>query len=272
MIYDYHLHTSHSEDSCAPMSEMIRSAIKKGLREIAITDHHDPDYQDPDWHFFLDQKAYQEELARRQEEYKDRILIRAGLEIGIQKGSLEESRQAVRDYPYDFIIGSFHCAGGLAVDLPEFYQRPAPLEAYQTYYGDMLHCLKQYRDYDVIGHFNIIDRYTPAPASDGCISQMVEEILKQIVKDGKGLEINTSCFRRSMGGLTTPTPEILARYAALGGEIVTIGSDAHTPEDVGAGLAKAVEMVRTAGLNRIACFSQRRPVFHTIQASAFELK
>lgn len=265
MIYDYHLHTAHSEDSDAPMTDMIQSAIEKGLDEIAITDHHDPYYKDPQWHFLLQHAPYHKELERRQKQYKGKIAIRTGLEIGIQKTCMEASRRAVCRYPYDFIIGSFHCAGGVAVDLPQFYQKfHSPENAYRTYYRDMLACLSDYRDYDVVGHFNLIDRYAPIQVPPASYSDLIEKILKQIVAEGKGLEINTSCFRKSMGGLTTPTPQILARYIALGGRIITIGSDAHTPKDVGAGFNQAIEMVRAAGLDRIATFSQRTPIFHMI--------
>lgn len=265
MIYDYHLHTAHSEDSDAPMADMIQSAIEKGLDEIAITDHHDPFYRDPNYRFFLQSKPYHKELEKQQKQYKDKIVIRAGLEIGIQKSHLESSRRAVQRYPYDFIIGSFHCAGQVAIDLPEFYKKfPQPGEAYRTYYLDMLACLKEYRDYDVVGHFNLIDRYAPIQDPPSMYSDLIETILRQIVEDEKGLEINTSCFRIPMGGLTTPTPEILSRYVTLGGRIITIGSDAHRPEDVGAGFNQAIKMVRAAGLDRIAAFSQRTPIFHMI--------
>lgn len=263
-MYDFHLHTSYSEDGDVPMPLMIEAAIKKGLTEIALTDHYDPDYRDPDWNFWLDEPAYQEEMLRRQEEYRDRIIVRNGLEIGIQRHALEESRRAVRQYPYDFIIGSFHCACGWAVDLPDFYEGRTPEDAYRAFYEDMLACLKEYRDYDVIGHFNIIDRYTPVQADPSCCCDLVEEILRQVVSDGKGLEINTSCFRRDMNGITTPTMEILSEYVRLGGEIITIGSDAHVTRDVGEGYQRAAQMILDAGLNHTATFQQRKPVFHKI--------
>ncbi len=263
-MYDFHLHTDYSEDGSVPMSQMIEAAIAKGLTEIALTDHYDPDYRDPDWTFWLDEPAYQEEMVLRQEEYRGRILVRSGLEIGIQKQALEESRRAVRQYPYDFIIGSFHCACGWAVDLPNFYEGRTPENADRAFYEDMLICLKQYRDYDVIGHFNLIDRYAPVQADPSCCRDLTDEILRQIVSDGKGLEINTSCFRRDMNGITTPTPEILKEYVRLGGEIITIGSDAHVTQDVGEGFLRAEQMILAAGLDQVATFERRKPIFHKI--------
>ena len=122
----------------------------------------------------------------------------------------------------------------------------------------MLDCLKKYKDYDVVGHFNVIDRYTDRIPDPSVYMDLVEEILRVVVSDGKGLEINTSSFRYGMGERTTPAKEILRLYKELGGEIITIGSDAHKPKDLGYYFDHAVEMIKDTGINYLATYEQRK--------------
>ena len=118
MIYDYHTHTCFSEDSEAPVDEMIRGAIDKGIAQLAITDHYDPDYPDPEYEFVPDFPSYHRMLIDKQEEYADRIRIVKGIEIGLQEGStLDKCREEAAAFPYDFIIGSWGGAANEAIAL-----------------------------------------------------------------------------------------------------------------------------------------------------------
>ncbi len=254
-MYDYHTHTSFSEDSNTPMREMVEAACKMGIREMAITDHYDPDYPIS---FGIDLPRYQRALNKTKEEYQGRIKILKGVEIGIQLGeTLERCREAANSFDYDFIIGSFHCAEGYEICDPEFFQRRSAEASYIAFYTTVRDGLLKYKDYDVLGHFNVIDRHIHPIPDDSVYWYLVEEILKTVIADGKGLEINTSSFRYGMGERTTPSKEILQRFRELGGEIVTIGSDAHRPRDVGYGFDIAVEMIKSAGLKYLATFDQR---------------
>ena len=196
------------------------------------------------------------------EKFAGRIIIKKGVEIGIQHGStLEKCVKHAREYPYDFIIGSFHCAEGYELYGSSYFNGRTAKDSYLVFYTYMLENLKQYKDYDVIGHFNIIDRYTNEMANPSVYMDLVEEILKVIIADGKGLEINTSSFRYGMGERTTPAGEILKLFKDLGGEIVTFGSDAHRAEDIGYKLDYAEHMARSAGFRYVATYDQRKPVF-----------
>jgi len=125
----------------------------------------------------------------------------------------------------------------------------------------MLNSLKVYKDYDVLGHFNIIDRYSDQIPESNLYMEIVEAILRIIIDYGKGIEINTSSFRYGMGDRTTPAKEILQLYKDLGGEIITIGSDAHKTRDVGYMYDHALQMIKSAGLKYLTTFDQRKPNF-----------
>lgn len=149
------------------------------------------------------------------------------MEIGILKGHFEEARRAVDSYPFDVIIGSFHCTRNDDMYRYDFAHAdgPAELEDFYTY---MYECLKEFQDFDIAGHFSILDRYIGTLYDYGAVEDQIDEILKLLINNGKGLEINTSSFKYGTG-TWLPRRSILSRYLNLGGEILTFGSDAHNP-------------------------------------------
>lgn len=264
-MYDYHTHTSFSDDSRTPMSEMIDAACKIGIKEMAITDHYDPEYPDLSIPFDLDFPKYYEALNEAKDAYRDKIKIIKGIEIGIQHGKiLEKCKIKANEFDYDFIIGSFHSAEGYQLYRGGFFENRSAEDSYIAFYTYMQDCLDQYQDYDVLGHFNIIDRYSDRIPSPSVYMDLVEDILKKMIDNGKGIEINTSSFRYGMGERTTPAQEILQLYKDLGGEIITIGSDAHKVKDLGYKLDFATDMIKSVGLKYLATFDQRKLSFVTI--------
>lgn len=256
-MYDYHSHTDYSDDSNTPMEAMVQAAIAKGIKELAITDHYDPDYPDKEFPFDIDFNAYWEDLMTYSEQYGDSIKIVQGIEIGIQKGdTLEKCREAANAYSYDFIIGSFHCFKGLDLYTTD-YTKLEEKRVLPDFYEEMYHCLSQYTDYDVIGHFNVIDRYLPFAIDYTTSMDIIEAILKLIIDQGKGLEINTSSYRYKMGDRTTPSHDILKMYKDLGGEILTLGSDAHKVEDMGRDLDKAHTLAEKHGFRYFTTYEKR---------------
>ncbi len=261
-MYDYHTHSSFSDDCSTPMEEMIEAACGIGLREIAVTDHFDPDCPDLNYPLELDFPGYHRALNDAKESFSGRIKVLKGIEIGIQHGDIMEKCKArAREFDYDFIIGSFHYAEGYELYGRAYYENRSAENAYIAYYTYIRECLQQYKDYDVVGHMNFIDRYSDRIPAPSVYMDLAEEILKLVIADGKGIEINTSSFRYGMGERTMPTKEILKLYSELGGEIVTIGSDAHRTEDLGYGFDFALEMIKSAGLRYLTTFDQRKPNF-----------
>jgi histidinol-phosphatase (PHP family) len=260
-MYDYHTHSSFSADSDEALETMVLRAISLGIREYAVTDHYDPDYRNAAYDFGLDREAYTRELERLTEKYGARIKLIKGIEIGIQHDATEACRAMIGAYPFDFVIGSFHCAEGFEICAPAYADGRRAEDLYRGFYGYMLQCLKTYKDYDVIGHLNVIDRYAPRIPEDEAYRDLVEDIVRLLVADGKGIEINTSCFRYNMGDRSTPTADMLRLYVLAGGEIVTLGSDAHRAADVGFMLDRAASMARDAGLKYLATFENREVKF-----------
>lgn len=258
-MYDYHTHTDFSDDSATPMNEMLEAAIAMGMKEIAITDHYDPDYPDPNFPFEVDFPSYHRALTAAEEIYGSRLGVIKGLEIGIQHGeTLEKCKAAAISFPYDFLIGSFHSFDGVDLYTAPYHEMEDSLilPAYYSYVHD---CLRNYTDYDVLGHLNVIDRYLSIIPDYTLAGDEIDAILRLLADEGKGIEINTSSWRYGMGDRTHPTLPMLRRFRDLGGEILTIGSDAHRPEDLGSRFEDAVEMAVAAGFRYFATYRNRVP-------------
>lgn len=270
MLPDYHLHTEFSGDSEAPVRSVIEQAISLGMTEICITDHHDYDYARsqketaPD--FVLDFNSYFQTLSRLREEYRDRITIGIGVELGLQPHLSGYCASLNKSCPFDFIIGSTHCIRGLDPYYPSFFTGREEYAVYTEYFREILSNIRACRQYDVVGHIDYIVRYGPNKnkfyqCSD--YRSLIDEILWDIICHGKGIECNTAGLRQGIGQ-TNPHPDILRRYRELGGEIITIGSDAHKPEDVGAGFTETKELLIDCGFRYYTVYRQRKPSFHLL--------
>lgn len=263
-MYDYHTHSSFSEDCNIPTRDMIKAAIQKGVKEMAITDHYDPDYPDSEFPFIIDFEKYHETLIKVKEEYKNEIKIIKGLEIGIQHGNtMEKCIKSANSFPYDFIIGSFHCTDNKDLYMGYFTEGVDIPKGFERYYEYAYECLKDYTDFDVMGHINVVDRYVPFEKIPKYTPYMdiIEAILKLLIENGKGIEFNSSCYRYLQDGRTTPTPEILSLYKNLGGEIITFGSDAHNPNCIADHYEESMELLKSIGFKYISTFENRKVDF-----------
>lgn len=263
-IYDQHLHSSFSFDADpeGTIGHITLTAIEKGLSGIAVTDHFDPLWPDDDEPSILDVPAYQSALTESENIYGDRIKFAKGIEVGMMPGeALTVCEDVVSGFPYDFVIGAVHSSTETPIDYKPFHEGRTIREIIDEYYTILLESIRKYKNYDVIGHINAIDRYTENFASEDVYMPYIDEVLKQAISDGKGIEINTSAFRYGIGDRGTPTQPILNRFKELGGEIVTIGSDAHRAADVGANIKQGEDMLLASGLHYFAVFKNRRPEF-----------
>ena len=263
-MFDYHIHSDFSDDSQSDLTDMIEAAYALRLTEIAITDHFDPEYANRSTPFTLDFPAYHQALDEAASAYMGKIKIVKGIELGLQKKVLDLCKETVKAYPYDFVLGSFHCAENKEIYGGDFFLNKTASESYRHFYSYVYDCLAAFKDYSVIGHFNIIDRYTGTIPEDAVYMDIVEAILKMIIADGKGIEINTSSFRYGMGNRMKPSLEILRLYKDLGGSIITIGSDAHYPRDIGYKLDFMPEFLKSEGFRFITTFNQLQPIQNKI--------
>lgn len=261
MLADYHVHTQFSDDSTMPMEEAVLQAMAMGLDEICFTEHIDYGVK-TDLNCNCDK--YFRELKRCRDMWGDKLKIRSGMEFGMQVHTIGLFQETFDRYPFDFIILSCHEVEDLEFWNYEFQQGRSQDEYNRRYYEEILNVVKKYNDYSVLGHLDMIRRYDrngDYPFEK--IRDVVEEILRQVIDKGKGIEVNTSCFRYRLSDLT-PGKEILKLYRQMGGEIITIGSDAHTPKWIGWESAGVQEELREMGFSGLYTFENMKPVRHEL--------
>lgn len=266
MIWDSHMHCFFSGDSDTNPEDMIKAAQKKGLAGICFTDHLDYDYKEEPGLFDLDIDSYYKEISRLQDKYKEILPIHFGIEMGLQPHLVETNNEVTAKYPFDFVIGSSHVVHGVDPYYPVYYEGRTEDEGYQEYFESILENVNTNADFDVYGHLDYVVRYGPNKNvyySYEKYADVIDEILRQLILKGKGIELNTGGFKAGLGH-PNPCEDILLRYKELGGEIITIGADAHIPEYVGYEFDKAISILKSVGFKYYSVFSQRRPEFHLL--------
>ncbi len=267
---DCHLHSSFSGDSDTPMEEMILQGIRLGLTHMCFTEHNDFDYPvtepDPAGLFELNPDAYLYDFIKLKEKYEGRIRLCFGLELGLQPHLSKRNAAFAKEHEYDFIIGSSHICNGKDPYYPSFYEGRKQEDAYLEYFESILDNLESYNNFDVYGHLDYVVRYGPKKDegySYEAYRDILDRILERLIDMEKGIEINTAGLAK---GMRQPNPctGILRRYRELGGEVITTGSDAHSPEQVAYAFGQAADILKGCGFRYYATFEKRRPSFHKL--------
>lgn len=264
--WDYHMHTSFSKDAHADPEEMIEAAIQKGLQTICITDHMDKDVMIRGEEFIFDTGTYIKKMQEMQEKYKSRIEVLIGVEIGMQPHLLDFFTEYTRKYPFDYVLGSVHVIGGVDPYYPEFFEGKTDTQAFSEMFDETIRNIQLYSDYDSLGHLDYIVRYgrnREKEYSYEKYKEQIDYILHYLIEHGKGLEVNTAGLKYGLP-FAHPHSDIIKRYIELGGEMVTIGSDAHKPEHVAYDFEKVKSLLRECGVKYLTKFKSRKPFFESI--------
>lgn len=263
MYYDMHTHSEFSTDSHMTMTEAIRSALQKGLTGIAFTDHIDLDFIGHEQEFQFDIAEYFKQIEPLIDLYKGSLDIIKAVEVGIQPHVLQKTHRFVQGFPYDFIIGSTHLFNRKDPYEPVFF---AVEKSKQQLYEECLVCIyeniKSYPDFDVLAHLDYQVRNAPYPDAVFYYkdyADLLDEIFRYIIQKGIGLEINTSTYKAVPLDINW-----LIRYRELGGELVTLGSDAHYAQNIAQCFDAHIEILRSCGFRYIAHYKKRSPVLYPI--------
>ncbi|GAB3045912.1 histidinol-phosphatase HisJ family protein [Virgibacillus ainsalahensis] len=262
-MFDYHIHSDFSADCETPMEKTIEQAISLGLKEICFTEHVDYDYPDTSIVFEFDLKQYDVKMKEMQKKYGEKIRVRKGIEVGVEPHLLNRYNDLLNSETVDFVICSKHTTERKDLHSGSFFKNKTVDEAYQIYYEELLYCIKNYKNYNVLGHLDLVKRYTKEKSMND-FHDLITEIFKEIIPDGKGIELNTSGFRYGLeSGM--PSTDILKLYKELGGEIITLGSDSHVETTLAYNFAESLELLEAIGFDYVTTFEERTPVFHPIQ-------
>lgn len=266
-LFDQHLHSHYSTDCEATPAAMVEAAVQAGLAGITFTDHFDTHPLEwPECRY--DYEGLRREILPLRERYGDRIFIGHGIEVCYQPARMDLILDYLAGREFDVVLLSVHWFDGRALHHREHWGGLDVRTATQRYLDAVLDAAQfagtlvrdGRRTFDVLGHIDLVKRYTKrwfdafdvAPFAD-----RIDEILRACLASDIIPEINMSGLRQEVGE-SFPAEEVVRRYAALGGRCMSIGSDAHAPAHVGAGLGTAVDMLRRGRIPSRAVFRRRQ--------------
>ena len=270
---DMHMHTWFSTDSEACPRDMADEAVRKGLKTICFTDHFDKD--DLEWgeEGIFDVDAYFVEMQKLQEEYAGKLNIRIGIELGLRTYLKDYYEELTKKYPFDFVIESVHnvpykkdAEGNILYTDPaaeKLFTDRTDKEAYRLMMETTLENVRTSDCFQTLGHLDYVVRYGKSREKEYSYTDyadIIDEILKLLIEKEKGLEVNSAGLKYGLP-FAHPHPDVLKRYHELGGEIITIGADAHKPEHIAYDFAKAEEILKSCGFKYYTESFEQKPVF-----------
>ncbi|WP_173680311.1 histidinol phosphate phosphatase [Clostridium tetanomorphum] len=257
MMFDCHIHADFSTDCPMTLKEAIKASEQNNIG-IIITEHLDLNFMIPG-EFIFDIEEYFKEYKKYR---SDKLLL--GIEMGMRPDCVEENIKICEDYPFDFVLGSIHVVRNedeyYDIYGESFYEERTKEEVYKNYLKYMLNCVKEHYYIDSLSHIDYICRY--APYNDSHIyyeqyNEILDEIFKILISRDKAIEINTRRFKD--GEAIKNLIPIYKRFNELGGKIVTLGSDAHRPENIGSDFNLGKQFAEECGL-KLVYFKERKPV------------
>ncbi len=265
-MIDYHVHSNCSGDSTAPMLDVCRTAIKRGITEICFTEHVDFEPTDTCYQKF-DYQHYLRCVERARETFTGQLVIRAGIEVDYQRKYHSLIGDFLAHKTFDYVLGAAHYVDGIILeDHEKYFPGKTAYDAYAPYFDNVL-AVVETGWFDSLAHPDLCKRYgvryfgrfDPEPHSD-----VLDRIARALIERGMAMEINTSGLRQSPRDLY-PDIRILHRYRTLGGKNITVGSDSHRVPDAGAGIAEALSAAAVVGYDYVDTFVQRTRIRRSIQ-------
>lgn len=261
-MFDFHLHCNLSFDSNEDPQNYLARAEELRLNEICFTDHYDYN-SDPNCtpNLFSIEK-YKKVLDQL---HSSKVSVRRGIEFGLTRWNMFELDNILAKYPFDFVLGSVHFVDGYDPYEQQYWAGCNVDDAFNKYLLEIFHCVNQHSDYDVLGHLTYVCKsihnpsHKPVPFNE--YKDITDEIMRVLISKGKGMEVNTSGVDRA--GDFLPSVEFLRRFKELGGEIVTVGSDAHDISRLGQYIPEAIEMLKDI-FGYVCTFEKRIPIFHKL--------
>ena len=275
-MIDYHIHADYSIDAEGTIEQFCEVAIDRGLKEIAFTTHVDGDRTGQDHFVMVRGRKVDVKNGRWLEEYESHVRTAAegfsesglkvllGAELDCYPGVEHDLPERFFSTDFDIILGSVHLIDHVAISdgnrAKQILQRYSAQELGSKYFTTLLEAV-ECGHFDVLAHLDLYKRFGEQHYGD-IVADLwrphIEELAAKMRKNRIGFEINTSPWRRG-GTEAMPGPKLMGALVELGIVTITLGTDAHRPEDVGTGISRAIDELKKIGVNTITRFEKRRP-------------
>lgn len=262
MLIDVHIHSDFSFDSEEKTENYLNKAKELGVPAIGFSEHYDYDaYLDGADIGLTDIPKYLSFMRVLKAEAAGQKIL-CGIELGYSKAAVEHYKEIAAIADFDYIINSVHTLPGYGDSyFPAYFNGRTTREAYSDYFKAVLDSVKAPYDYQIIGHIGYVSRYNSR--DDGKIkyedyADIIDEILTEIIRRDKCLEINTSVGKTDSSFL--PDKDIIQRYFELGGSKLSFGSDAHKACDYLRNYMSVTEFLNYVGVTKLYYYKNRKPV------------
>lgn len=256
-IADYHLHSQFSPDGMQTMEEACTKAIQLGVSELCFTDHIEFAVN-----FWVDYMEYRRSIEAARMKFGKDLSLKVGLELGFDKRAQHPIEAYLKGKDFDFLIGSMHRVDELDLFNGEFFNGKRIQDAIREYF-QALHERISLFDFSVLGHITLFKRFfgqlkvNPSDLVGSDYDDLLRAILQDLIAQGKGIELNTRV------PLIDLDFRILHLYKELGGEILTLGTDAHHTRSMHT-MKDGFEALRETGFKYYCLFENRKPQFISI--------
>ncbi len=257
-VYDSHVHTPLCKHAVGTPEAYLEAARARGLAGVVFTDHSPmPPWFDPDTRMEAGALSFYLATLERLREQNPDLYVGIGLEADYHPGTERFVARLLREYPFDYVIGSVHYIGAWGFDNPDYAEEFAWREVRSIYrdYFDLVRGAAESGLFHAIGHLDLPKKFGHVPA-EGYLD-LAEEALKAIAAAGLALDVNSAGWRKPIGELY-PSPAILVRARELGIPVV-LGSDAHAPDEVGHRFEEARSLLKEAGYTEALVFKGGKP-------------
>lgn len=265
LIFDGHTHSHHSFDGSETIKDMCTAAAQAGVSGITVTDHCDLGMQAlADWRERL--LGASEEIKLVREEFKDRLQLSLGVELGQATHDMTTAQQVLKLTNYDVVLGSIHNL----YQTEDFYflqdKQYDKSRIIDRYFKELLELAKS-DTFDVMAHITYAYRYMgygediPSVRS---FEGLLREMFTILAQNGKALELNTSGLYRNPKARAMPELWELKLFLECGGEMVALGSDAHIAANIGRGIKEGQELLRQAGFSYQTVYKDRKPTMYKL--------
>ena len=270
MLCDLHTHTHHSFDAFPDASAhaMAQAAIDAGIGVLALTDHCEVNGQVQGIYKFFDQGASFAEMTAARDAFADKLTLLRGIELGQPLEHPEEALAMREAHDYDFVILSLHNVP----NIPDFYllrtDRMSETHYHMLYDKLLDEMIKSvsFPGVHTLAHVTYPARYWAEADRQFDMTQHIPRLTKlfeALCKQGVALEVNVSTLWKGHG-FAMPDREVLELYKKVGGELVTIGSDAHAPANVGNCISDGCRLLLECGFDRIVAYKNGKQFFTPI--------
>jgi len=268
VLTDYHVHLRRDEIAETPASDWFtaanadryrEAAADRGIAELGVSEHVYRFQQALEvWDHEFWRECATDDLDAYCQFVREETDLKLGIEADFVPGREDRMAALLDGRGWDYVVGSVHFLGETAVDYDRYDVWTTGDSADRVWrkYFEWLGEAAMSGLFDVLAHPDLVKhwgRERPWPERDP--RYYYEVAMEGIAESGVAVEVSTAGLRKPVGEIY-PARAFLEMVVDAGNPIV-LSSDAHTPEQLGFGYDRALELLDSLGVTELSVFESR---------------